>query len=71
MLQDWRGQLTPKVFDILHVLRGQFTAVIEMNIFQQKLFLSFMGIFAFIKPFFSRSVHYLLSILSQIIMFNQ
>ncbi len=47
VLQDCRGQLTPKVFDILHVLRGQFTAVIEINIFKQKLFL-FAPLWAFL-----------------------
>ncbi len=34
-LQDCHGQLTPKVFDILYILSDQFTAVTEINIFQQ------------------------------------
>ncbi len=34
-LQDCLGQLTPKVFDILYILSGQFTAVTDINLFQQ------------------------------------
>ncbi len=34
-LQDCLGQLTPKVFDSLYILSGQFIAVTEINIFQQ------------------------------------
>ncbi len=54
-LKDYRGQLTP-VFFIFFILcvRGQFTAVIEMNLFQQVLWA-----FLPLSHFFSKSVHHL------------
>ncbi len=53
--KDFRGQRTPKVFDILHILCGQFIAVTEIKSFS----ISFMAIFTF-KPyfFFFLSVHF-------------
>ncbi len=68
-LQACRGPLTPKVYEFLHILCGaQFTAVTEINLFQQvyNYFLPLMDIFTFIKPFFV-SQH----IVCQILTFNQ
>ncbi len=33
-LKDYRGQLTHKVFDILHILCGGYFPPIEINLFQ-------------------------------------
>ncbi len=60
---------TAAVFDILHILCGQFTSVIEINLFiQVKIdFYLLWAILPLIKPLFSKSMH----LLSQIVTFNQ
>ncbi len=69
MLLCW--YLTPwtaEVFDILHILCGQFTSVNTNNLLIcLNWFFTFLGIFTFNKSFFSKSVH----LLNQIVTFNQ